>query len=297
MITPLENYPKLASAIGITNLYFKREDLHPYGSHKGRSIPVMIDHYHGKGDKSFAISSSGNAALAAALHINKLNQEKVGQELSLDIFVGNHVSPKKLQKIRTLADESDGNIRVLTKERPLQALVQATQDGARSLRQSTDNEALVGYESLAEELVAQVYPAQISAIFIGTSSGTTAQALADYFLKNKLPVQVHIVQTSSCHPLAGAFETYDGPDELSIAEAIVDITGYRKSAIIPLIEKTGGKGWVATNQDIESAQKIVHDNTGLEISTNSALSIVGIMKAVYIGHKIEGSVVGLICGE
>ena len=27
------------------DLYFKREDLHPYGSHKGRSITVMIDIY------------------------------------------------------------------------------------------------------------------------------------------------------------------------------------------------------------------------------------------------------------
>ena len=68
MTTPLEQQAQLAEAIGISSLYFKREDLHPYGSHKGRSIPVMIEHYLASGDTRFAISSSGNAALAAVMH-------------------------------------------------------------------------------------------------------------------------------------------------------------------------------------------------------------------------------------
>ena len=70
-VTPLEAYPKLAKAIGVNRLYFKREDLHPYGSHKGRSIPVMIDKYFKAGDRRFANSSSGNAALAAAKYIKE----------------------------------------------------------------------------------------------------------------------------------------------------------------------------------------------------------------------------------
>lgn len=302
MLTPLENYSKLASAIEVTDLYFKREDLHLYGSHKGRSIPVMIDHYLATGDRSFAISSSGNAALAATMHVQKLNAQScprsdLGQITTLDIFVGNHVSPSKLKRIRDIAKKSDGTIRVLVKERPIQALTQAIQDGARSLRQSTDDEALIGYESLAEEFL-EVQPLRkIGAIFIGTSSGTTAQALATYFLKNNSSIQIHIVQTSSCHPLADAFETYDGPDERSIADAITDITGYRKSALIPLIEKTGGKGWIATNEDIKAAQELAREHTGLEISTNSALSVVGAMKVAYVGHKIDGAIVCILGGE
>ncbi|MEK7609672.1 MAG: PLP-dependent lyase/thiolase [Patescibacteria group bacterium] len=291
MITPLEKFNGLAKVLKTKELYFKREDLHPYGSHKGRSIPIMIDHYYQNGDRTFAISSSGNAALAAAIHAQKLNNIK------LDIFVGNHVSPEKLKKIRAIAEKSIGNIRVLVKERPLQALIQATQEGVRSLRQSTDDQALMGYQSLAEELT-QTYNAQkIGAIFIGTSSGTTAQALAQYFLDKKIPIQVHIIQTSSCHPISEQFEPYDGPDERSIADAITDITGHRKSALMPLIEKTGGKGWIATNEDIKTAQKLVSEHTKLNISTNSALSIVGIMKANYVGHKIDGAIVCMICGE
>jgi threonine dehydratase len=291
MTTPLEHYPELASAIGVADLYFKREDLHPYGSHKGRSIPVMIDTYYDTGDREFAISSSGNAALAAAIHV----QSK--PDCNLNIFVGNHVSPTKLERIEKVAATANGRIRILTKERPLQALTQAISEGRRSLRQSTDDVALVGYQSLAEELATAAQSDKIAALFIGTSSGTTAQALATYFNAKKLNIQVHIVQTSSCHPLAQEFTPYDGPDERSRADAIVDITAQRTSALIPLIEKTGGSGWIATNEDIDAARELVREHTQLDISTNSALSIVGAMKSTYIDYEIDGAVVCMICGE
>ncbi len=289
MITPQEPYSALAEAIDIKNISLKREDMHPYGSHKGRSIPFMIDHYYKAGDRHFVISSSGNAALAAAMHMSK-----IGSDAELDIFVSNNVPEHKLAKLKKLQTEK---IRILIKERPIQALTQAVNEGSRSLRQSTDEIALIGYESLAEELASTKNIDKGGAVFIGTSSGTTAQALAQYFLKNKLPIQVHIVQTSSCHTIAEAFETYDGPDERSIADAIVDITAFRKEALIPLIEKTGGRGWIATNDDILAAQKIVSENAGFEISTNSALSISGIIKATEIGHEITGPVICLVCGD
>lgn len=290
MLTPQEKYPDLGSIIGLDNIYLKREDINPYGSHKGRSIPVMIDHYYDMGDRYFAISSSGNAALAAAIHIKNIN-ETVSEKIKLDIYIGNRIAKHKLEKLEQFAND---NIRILIKENPIQALNQATQQGIRSLRQSTDDKALDGYSSLAEEL-SQIK--NLGAIFIGTSSGTTAQALANYFLEKKLPVQIHIVQTSSCHPLVDSFESADVPDEISIADAIVDRTAHRKNALIPLIQKTKGRGWFASNDDIRSAQAITSKYTGLDISTNSALSIVGAMKAAEIGYEIDGAIVCMICGE
>jgi threonine dehydratase len=191
---------------------------------------------------------------------------------------------------------ADDNIRILKKERPLQALTLAMNEGYRSLRQSTDDLALKGYETLAEELRDVK---DLGAVFIGTSSGTTAQALAAHFIakNNKNTPQVHIVQTSSCHPLADGFNSYDGPEEDSLADAITDITAYRKNTLIPLIQNTGGSGWFATNEDIETARLLVEKHTGLTISTNSALSVVGAMQAVYAGHEIEGPVVCMICGD
>ncbi|MBU6427132.1 pyridoxal-phosphate dependent enzyme [Patescibacteria group bacterium] len=294
-ITPTGHYPELAKAINASDLYFKREDLHPYGSHKGRSIPVMISYYLERGDRKFAISSSGNAALAAAMHIKRLNADvghvsQVGP-VHLAVFVGSNISPAKLDKLKALVDD---NIQVKKKDRPLQALAQATGDGSRSLRQSTDDTALIGYKTLAEELAGIE---NVGAVFIGTSSGTTAQALAQSFLENKQPTQVHIVQTSSCHPIADAFGPFDIPEEKSDADAVVDHIAYRKNTLVPLIEKTGGHGWIASNEEIRSVRELVEKHAGLKISSNGALSVVGVMQAARMNFKVNGSAVCLICGD
>jgi threonine dehydratase len=290
MVTPHEEHIEIAKSLRFYNLYFKREDLHPYGSHKGRSIPVMIDWYYKTGERHFAVSSSGNAALAAALYTKELNS-KTDDKIRLDVFVGLNVNSKKLEKVRALAD---GHIQVLIKERPLQALTEAIQQGARSLRQSMDDVALVGYEPLAEEILSI---GNVGAVFIGTSSGTTAQALGRYFKGRSLPTQIHIVQTSSCHPLADAFEPYEGRHEKSIADAIVDQTAQRKFDLTNIIKSDGGYAWYATNEDIRTAQQLVKKHADLDISTNSALSVVGAMHAAYRGWEIHGNVVCLICGE
>ena len=289
MVTPNEQYSKLGIAIGHEDLYFKREDLHPLGSHKGRSIPVMIDHHHSKGSKSFVISSSGNAALAAVLYI------KDKPDIKLEVFVGNNISATKLDKLTSIINKINEpeRIKITKNERPLRALMEAVQNGATSLRQSTDDTALIGYESLAKEILSI---RNVAAVFIGTSSGTTAQALANCFLKEESPVQVHIVQTSSCHPMSDVFHKCEST-EMSLADAIVDKTALRKPILIPLIQKTGGTGWCAKNEDIQIAQKLTKTYTGLNISTNSALSVVGALKATYAKYDIKGPIVCMICGD
>lgn len=298
-ITPLERYTELAKAIGASDVYFKREDLHPYGSHKGRSIPAMIAEHAETGDRRFAISSSGNAALAAALYVRDINKAAKKKQiatsaLDLTMFISTRADVHKANKLKALEDGT--NIRVLVKERPIQALTMAVKDGMKSLRQSIDDTALIGYASLVEELASQLN--KIGAIFIGTSSGTTAQALAQGFMAKEMPVQIHIVQTSSCHPMSAAFEQYDGPHETSIAGAIVDTVAVRKPVLVPLIGKTGGRGWTVTNEEMQAAQAATLKHTGLEISANSALSVAGLMQAVALGWEFPaGPVICMICGE
>ena len=291
-MTPLEQYPELAKKIGIKSLYFKREDLHKYLSHKGRSLPVMIDHYIKNGSTKFAISSSGNAAIASALYINEINS-KLKEKISLYIFIGQNISKTKENMLKELEMASDGMVKVLPKERPLFALNQAIDEGYTSLRQSTDDIALLGYYDLAEELTSNK---NIKAIFVGTSSGTTAQGLLQYFKQKNINIQVHCVQTSSCHPISDQFENYDGPDEKSIADAIVAKTTERQDALVKMLNDSGGYCWTVNNTDIRTAMKLSKD-LAIDISPNSALSVAGLMQAVYRDWDLEGDVVCLITGQ
>lgn len=293
MITPHELHTDLGKALGFNSLYFKREDLHPYGSHKGRSIPSMIDLYEKQGKRHFGISSSGNSALAAALYVKEINSKRDDNDkIKLEIFFGKNANKHKLSRVENLKDEY---ISTSVHDRPLQTLFTKSEAGIQSLRQSTDDTALLGYTSLAEELL--LIP-NLSTVFIGTSSGTTAQALADYFRIHAEKVSINIIQTQSCHPIAEAFVDDEGDEDIpSIADAIVDQRAVRKETLVRLLSKTGGSGFIAHNEQIEIAQELTKKHTGIHISPNSALSVAGLMEASYTGKVYEGSVVCIICGE
>lgn len=285
MQTPLEEQSQLAEALGIPRLFFKREDLHPYGSHKGRSLPFMIDHYLGQGKHAFVIASSGNAALAAGLYL--MEQQDIAYTLT--IFIGENIAPKKEELLRTKLQAQEITIKKVT--RPQQeAFVASKESDVVNLRQSRDPLALEGYTNLAQEIGEL---SAIDALFVPTSSGTTAEALATF-----LPhVPLHIVQTSSIHPIAEVFDTTTPPDEASLAGAIVDRVAHRKSGLVEKIKETNGSGWIVTNTEIAAAQNIVKEKSGLDISPNSALSIAGLQRALAEGATYTDPVVCLITGQ
>lgn len=298
MKTPQQSYPELALAIGVPELYLKREDLHKYVSHKGRSIPLMIKRYAKDGVREFVISSSGNAAIAAVHSATAHNQNNPGHKVNLTVFIGRKIDGKKLNTLNKLIASCEPRIDIIQTDRPKQTAFTAEKESGglvKLLRQSTDDLALEGYAELATELTK--IP-NLSAVFVPTSSGTTAQALAQTFLDIKNPVQVHIVQTAACHPIADAFQSTLSKTDAneSIAGAIVDKVAHRKVALVELLKKNGGNGWITGNEEIMDAMGLVSQLAHLSISPNSALSISGLQKAVASGWQFTGPVACLITG-
>lgn len=291
MITPQTKINKLAKMIKLNaDLFFKREDLHPCGSHKGRSIPPMINHWAKLGWKNFCISSSGNAAIAAALAVKNINK-KNKKKLSLAVFVGKNIPSEKLKILKKL---SRGQVSLKTSDNPKQSAFQMDKKGeAKNLRQSTDDTALSGYESLAKELAGIQ---NISAVFIPASSGTAAQGLCEGFKKLRMSPQIHIVQTTACHPIADLFSRC-ADTKTSLAGAIVDKVARRKQAVAQCVKKSKGFGWIASDKDILEAIKLVKKTENLDISPNSALSVAGLIQALKNGRVFEGPVVCLITGK
>ncbi len=287
-ITPQQSYPKLATALGVLEIYLKREDLHPLGSHKGRSIPIMIDHYFQTGERHFVISSSGNAALAAILYINQ--QPKA----TLQVFVGEHIDQEK-EILLNAAATNKSQITISKTTNPKQSAFQYEQAGqGKNLRQSTDDLALLGYTTLADEMLEIT---NLAAIFIPTSSGTTAEGIFHRTKEQGVIPQIHIVQTSACHPMAKKFDHTTIQEKESLARAIVDQVAFRNEQVTQGITESNGFGWIISNLEIKHAQLLVKEKTGISISTNSALSIAALQKAITHGWKWSGPVVCLITGR
>ncbi len=293
MQTPQLNHPKLAAELGLNTIYLKREDRHRYGSHKGRSIPPMIEVHHKNGWNNFVISSSGNAALTAIQYVSDFNRNN-DEQLYLSVYTGKKIDPAKYGRLHRLA--TDERITIEQVEKPKQTAFQLDKSKrAKYLRQSTDESALIGYSSLAQELDKIE---GLEAVFIPTSSGTTAKALGMAFEKLTHNPQIHAVQTEYCHPIACEFDNdFTAKDEISIAGAIVDKIAHRKNEVLEIIKKSNGSGWVVSDKDIKQARKTTQETTGIRISPNSALSIAGLKKALDKGCKFDRPVCCLITGR
>ncbi len=290
MVTPQTESPEIARELCIPRLYFKREDLHPLGSHKGRSIPVMIDFKYKEGARNFAISSSGNAALAAIRHIQARNLN--GDKITLTVLVGRNIHPKKRQMI--LDEIKDPRVRLKESERPLQALFNLIKgESAVSLRQSNDPSALDGYTELARELA---QTPDLDAVFIATSSGTAAQAIGEYFIKENKHAEIHIVQTTSTAPFAKTWSNGEDDDAPSLADAIVDKIAHRKEPLLKVISATRGRGWIASNELIERAMGLM-SKAGIETTPNGALGLAGLIKALSKGKIFRGAVICIVTGK
>jgi threonine synthase len=285
--------PALAQSLGVPEVWFKREDLHPYGSHKGRAIPLMIkDHRKHRNVYHFVISSSGNAAVAAAINVAKYNENHADKPMTLRILVGKNIDPKKKQVLESYA--TDGSISIEEVERPKQTAFQMDKNGdAVYLRQSTDDIALRGYFDLAKEL--SKIP-QLTAVFIPTSSGTTAQSVAEALAQMNISIQVHVVQTEFCHPIAVACGASSSSADSSVASAIVDNVAHRKEACAAAIAQTGGTGWIVSDREINDAISLATQHTDVTLSPNSALAVAGLKKALTLGWKCKGPVACLITG-
>lgn len=291
MTTPQTKTDNLAKKLNLSaNLFLKREDLHPLKSHKGRSLPIMIDQYLKNNQTNFVISSSGNAALAAAFYIKKYNQNNNDKKITLKIFVGKNINTNKLSDLKSLLDD---NITITQIANPKQAAFQKSKnEHFQLLRQSTDDAALIGYETLAKELIKIK---NLQAVFIPTSSGTTAYGLHLAFKKLGVNPQIHIIQTTACHPMVKNFT--GKKTKTSLAGAIVDNVAHRKNEIFLTLKNSNGHAWVANDEKIKEIIKIVKETEKIEISPNSALALVGIQQATKQKWPLKGSVVALITGK
>ncbi len=140
-------------------LYLKREDLNPCGSHKARSLAYQVSLALQRGERELIISSSGNAAVAAAAY-----SALAGIRLHAFVAPGTH--PVKLAELLHLG------ARVIVSARALNAAKRAALiTGLTNLRPSTNDTSVEGFKSIAFELYEQLGP--LDALFTFVSSGSS----------------------------------------------------------------------------------------------------------------------------
>lgn len=283
--TPAVEAPEIAAAVGLARLVLKREDANPTGSHKARGLAFQVSALRAeRPDLAWlTISSSGNAAIAAAAYAR-------AGGLKLAAFVAPDTPADKLCRLDQLGARVFRSNHALSLAQAL-----AEQRGIPNLRPSTDPLAVEGFQSIGWEIAEVVTP--VDALFTFVSSGTSfvaigrAFARADEVTSRPWQPQLHAVQGTGAHPIAGEFD----PRELPDTRGRLGDRGARKTRRVGeakrRIRATGGSGWVITDAEADAAAGVLM-NHDIDTSLEGAASLAAARRAA-AGGAVRSAVVVL----
>ncbi len=279
---------ELTSTLALQSLRFKREDLNPVGSHKARSLAYQVSGAWAEGRRELVISSSGNAAVAAAAYCSLAG-------IRLYAFVPLQVAPFKLAQLRRFGAE------VIVSGQALNAAKRAARRyGLLNLRPSTDDRSIEGFKSIACEIYEK--GDEIDALFTFVTSASSLIGIGRAFLTlrdelkalERMP-ELHAVQAGRITSIAEKFDQTDGPSE---QRSLVGDLGVRKTRrteeAVHLIEESGGGGWIVSDDDIRRAIALLNQY-GLDTSLEGGAALAGVVKAAK--RRQLGKVVCLLTGH
>lgn len=303
MILPIKSPFELKSIPQLGEVWFLREDHQPSGSFKDRLIadisPELLS------QKQIIVPSSGNLAISLLFLLE--TELEAGRSISdlpmISIYINEKVPKSKFSRLIALAETTSSSI--VTSARPKSDAIKAARElGAYLLRNSAGDHYPEAYRSLGREILdqnshqnikhsSQMSETGFTAVFVCTSSGTTLQGICEEFLeaadtitdqldRRQLPQPI-AVQTSRVHPIAKHYDDNFDSEKESLANAVADRVGKRKSNLVQLLDKLGGGGVVVNNSELTTAlnltAKHLRPNPKLgEFTPNAAVALAGLLK-------------------
>jgi threonine synthase len=324
-ITPFFRSRELSESLGFSGtggLWVKNETGNVSGSHKGRHLMGVLIHLAvmeaagllDRGNRrDLAISSCGNAALAAAV-------VAWAGGWRLTVFVPPDADPGVLRRLRQLQAEvvvcprergvlGDPAYLRLREELDRGALPFTTQGNENGL--TIEGGETLGYE-LATELAS--LPGGLDHLIIQVGGGALAsscvQALgeaAELGTLDRLP-RIHTVQTSGAHPLERAYGRVrallpddPGPDAVrqamaeaaahrsafmqaweeepkSVATGILDDETYDWRAVVEGMLRTGGRPLVVSEDLLLEAHLLAVSETGIQVDPTGSSGLAGLLE-------------------
>jgi threonine synthase len=256
--------------MGLESLWLKREDLNPTGSHKSRGAAYQLSWARSEGFGLVAISSSGNAAVAAAAYAALAG-------IRLAAFVAPDTTPVKLAAMARL-----GARVFVTADAITMADEVARSAGVPNLRPSTHHTAVSAYETLGWELAEEAPAAE--AVFLFVASATTlvglgrAKERAGNVVGRDWPAELHAVQGTGATPIARLFDRRSDsspPGELGLLGARKT---RRVGEAVRAIASSGGSGWIVTDSEAGAARAALARH-GVDTSLEGAAALAAATRA------------------
>ncbi|MHB0977472.1 MAG: pyridoxal-phosphate dependent enzyme [Candidatus Aquicultorales bacterium] len=238
--TPQLEIPSLSRALGLDRLVFKREDLNPTGSHKARSLAYHVSKARQEGKKALIISSSGNAAVAAAAYARPAG-------IALYAFISPRTAGVKKDQLRRL-----GAVVVETDRAIGLAKYAARKYGLENLRPSSNDMSIEGFKSMGYEMYERL--GEFDAIVTFVSSGSSILGIDRAFrglaeTAGARPPALYAVHAGA---LAGEGEIA-GARSSTLAGSLGVKRTRRARQVLWAVAETGGRAVPTGDSAIESA--------------------------------------------
>ncbi|NUN13188.1 MAG: pyridoxal-phosphate dependent enzyme [Myxococcales bacterium] len=270
-----------------------REDLCPNGSHKDRSLAVQIALYRHQGKKTVCLSSSGNAAIAAAAACRVAG-------LRLVVFVSKKMALGKLMPLCRYGAH------VIQSERAMSLCNEFSSAFAiPNLRPSMDDAALEGYKTLA--FFAAEQQLGIDALVCYSTSGSTLcgisrgyDSLRTYGWTGSIPALVAAQAGTS----AAIAQTFGYVPSGELHRSLIGDLGAKRSrrhgeVVRALRAGGGGAVWIDDSQILAAQQWLLDQgvNTSLESACATAAAMrwidegrthhPGVLLTGHYGHDVS----------
>jgi len=258
-------------------IIFKREDENPTGSHKARALSYQVSHYKKMGHRTLLISSSGNAAIAAAAYANLCG-------IRLIAFVDSATPAAKVNEIKKSGQP------VLFCKKPINfAKYAAKIFDIPNLRPSFDDLSIEPYQSIAFELYDE-FKKSIDAVFMFPTSASSLIGTIKGYNKLvesrslKIPPKVIAVQTGNITSIASEladsnFVSSTHPNrEASRCPGALGVKSTRRTEeAVDMIKSVNGNGIIVTQNEIERADAILQRH-GIVTSMEGAATLAGAIR-------------------
>jgi threonine synthase len=323
-VTPFFRSRELSDSLGFSaagGVWVKDETGNVSGSHKGRHLMGVLIHLavmeecgllDPRNQRSLAIASCGNAALAAAV------VARAGG-WPLTVFVPPDAHPgivRRLRELRAAVVACQREPGVLGDPAYLRLRQELARGAVPFTTQGSENGLNIeGGETLGYELVTDLprVPGSLDHLIIQVGGGALASACiqalreaADLGALDRLP-RVHTVQTLGAHPLERAYGRVrallpDGPrpDEVhraiakaaahrsafmqpweaepkSVATGILDDETYDWRAVVEGMLLTGGRPVVVSENLLLEANRLAVSTTGIPVDPTGSSGLAGLL--------------------
>jgi threonine synthase len=261
--TPLEDAPDLAAWAGVARLWVKREDTNPTGSHKDRGAVVQVTACVEAGCRVAVISSSGNAALAAATY---------GQagRVAVVCLLSPMTEPARVASLRA------AGARVVVTTKPINYGIRLSRVRRwPDLRPSQSLEAVRGFRTLGEELATELLPG--TAVFGYASSGATYAAMGEVFAERGTRLPLHPVQAGLVNGISREFGR-PGDGRRSIVGDLGVKVSDRAAAVVQRVRTSGGQSWWVDDDEITAAGDALQAH-GYDVASECWAALAGVALA------------------